>query len=150
MTGMIIGLSLGLNMWHTITLSVLLDFVFGYTLSALPLLKSGIKFIQAIKLVLLADTLSILSMEIAENLIMISIQGAMHFGLSNPVFWLAMSFAFVVGFVVAYPVNKILLRKGKGHAITHDAIGHPEMNNKPLVFGLVAFMLGGFITALFG
>lgn len=150
MTGMIIGVSLGLETWLTVVISVGLAFVFGYALSIVPLLKNKIDFKKALKLVLLADTLSILSMEIAENLIMILVPGAMHFGLLNPVFWITMSFAFLVGFAVAYPVNKILLSKGQGHAITHEAIGHHDMNNKPLIFALIAFMLGGFITAFFG
>lgn len=150
MSGMIIGVSLGLNSWTTVALSITLAFIFGYALSMLPLLKNGISLGKALKLVLIADTLSILSMEIAENAIMLVIPGAMDSGLSNPVFWLSMSFAFLVGFAVAYPVNKALLNRGKGHAITHEATGNHDMNNKPLVFALVAFMLGGLITALFG
>lgn len=149
MLGMIIGVSLGLDMWTTVALSITLAFVFGYALSAMPLLKAGISLAKALKLVLLADTLSILSMEIAENLIMVLIPGAMDSGLSDPVFWLSMALAFLVGGFVAYPVNKALLNRGKGHAITHEATGSHEMNNKPLVYGLTAFMLGGLITALF-
>jgi len=150
MSGMIVGVSLGLNPWTTVALSITLAFIFGYALSMLPLLKNGISLGKALKLVLIADTLSILSMEIAENLIMIITPGAMHSGISNPIFWITMSFAFLVGFAVAYPVNKILLQRGKGHAITHDAIGHHDMNNKPLTFALIAFMLGGLITSVFG
>ena len=150
MSGMIIGLSIGLGMWTTVTLSISLAFLFGYLLSILPLIKHGIPFKRALKLVLLADTLSILSMEVAENLIMVLTPGAMDSGLSNPIFWLSMSLAFLVGFAVAYPVNTALLKRGKGHAITHEATGHHEMNNKPLTFALVAFLLGGLLTAIFG
>lgn len=150
MMGMVIGVSMGLDMWTTILLSITLAFVFGYALSMIPLLKSGIQLTQALKLVLIADTLSIVSMEIAENAIMLIIPGAMDSGLINPMFWVSMTIAFLVGFAVAYPVNKHLLNKGKGHAITHEAIGHHDMNSKPLIFGLTAFMLGGFIVAMFG
>lgn len=148
--GMIVGVGLGLTPLVTVTLSITLAFIFGYALSAIPVVKAGVSLGRALKLVLVADTLSIASMEAAENLIMLVIPGVMDSGLSNPLFWVSMSFAFVVGFLVAYPVNKVLLKRGKGHAITHEATGHHEMNNKPLVFGLVAFMLGGFVTALFG
>ncbi len=137
--GMIIGVSLGLTALTTITLSISLAFVFGYLLSMIPLLKNGIALKRALKLVLIADTLSIASMEIAENLIMLVIPGAMDSGLANPLFWASMTVAFLVGFAVAYPVNKMLLNRGKGHAITHEATVHHDMNNKPLVFGLVAF-----------
>lgn len=148
--GMIIGVSMGLTPWVTVALSISLAFVFGYALSAVPVVRAGISLGRALKLVLIADTLSIASMEVAENLIMLVIPGAMDSGLASPLFWVSMSFAFLIGFAVAYPVNKVLLRKGKGHAITHEATGHHDMNNKPLVFGLVAFMLGGFVVSLFG
>jgi len=148
--GMIIGTSLGLHNLSTVIISIGLAFVFGYALSMKPLLINGIKLNQALKLVLVADTLSILSMEIAENLIMLVIPGAMSAGVSNPMFWVSMSIAFLVGFAVAYPVNKVLLKKNKGHAITHEATGHHEMNNAPLIFALVSFMLGGLITSLLG
>lgn len=147
--GMVIGISLGLTPLVTVALSISLAFLFGYALSMLPLLQNGIKFGRALKVVLVADTLSILSMELAENGIMLVIPGAMS-GLGNPLFWIAMTIAFIVGFLVAYPVNKSLLKRGKGHALSHDEIGHHDMNNKPLVFALVAFLLGGFITALLG
>lgn len=150
MLGMIIGMSLGFSTGTTIALSITLAFVFGYALSMKPLLQNGIALKRALKLVLIADTLSIASMEAAENIIMLVIPGAMDSGIANPVFWISMVVAFLVGFAVAYPVNKALLNKGKGHAITHEAIGHHEMDNKPLVFGLTAFMLGGLIVALFG
>lgn len=150
MLGMLIGISMGLSPWTTVALSISLAFVFGYALSALPVVRAGFSLGKALKLVLVADTLSIASMEVAENLIMMVIPGAMDSGLGNPLFWVSMTIAFFVGFAVAYPVNKVLLRKGKGHAITHEATGHHEMNNKPLVFGLTAFMLGGFIVAVFG
>lgn len=148
--GMIIGVSLGLDPWVTVGLSISLAFFFGYLLSAVPLLKAGINWKRAFKVVLVADTLSITSMELAENGIMLIIPGAMNSGLGNPMFWVAMTIAFFVGFMVAYPVNKYLLNRGKGHAISHEEMGHHEMNNKPLTFALIAFLLGGFLTAVMG
>lgn len=147
---MIIGVGMGLSMWGTVALSIGLAFVFGYALSTLPVVRAGVGLGKALKLVLLADTLSIASMELAENLVMVLIPGAMHSGLGSPLFWVSMSFAFLVGFAVAYPVNKVLLRKGMGHAITHEATGHHEMNNKPLVFGLIGFLLAGLVVSMFG
>lgn len=150
LTGMIIGITLGLNMWTTVGLSISLAFLFGYILSAIPLIKNKIPILQAFKLVLIADTLSILAMELAENLIMVIVPGAMNSGLLNPIFWLTMTFAFFIGFLVAYPINRTLLKKGKGHAITHEASGHHPMNNAYLIIGLSAFLFGGLITSLFG
>lgn len=150
MLGMMIGVGFGLGTWTTVVLSISLAFFFGYLLSILPLLRGGIDWKRALKVVLLADTLSILSMEIAENLIMVIIPGAMDSGLSNPLFWVSMTIAFLIGFAVAYPVNAYLLKKGKGHALIHDTMGHHSMDNKPLTFALIAFLLGGFLTAVMG
>jgi len=148
--GMIIGLSIGLSMGWTVLLSISLAFLFGYSFSAFPLVKAGISLKKALTTVLAADTLSILSMEIFENGFMMVVPGAMTAGLSNPIFWLSMSGALVVGYLVAYPINLYLLKRGEGHGLTHDLIGHHVMDNRPLVYGLTAFLLGGLVTALFG
>ena len=71
----------------------------------------------ALSLVLAADTLSIATMEIVDNLVMVVIPGAMEAGLENPLFWASMTFALGVAYLVAYPVNRLLLKRGKGHAI---------------------------------
>lgn len=149
-TGMVIGLSIGLSMWGTVGLSIALAFLFGYILSMVPLLRGGVSLRRAFGVVLAADTLSILSMELAENGFMVLVPGAMESGLDSPLFWLTMAGALLIGFAVAYPVNLWLLRKGKGHALSHDALGHHEMDNRPLTYGLVAFLLGAFLVALLG
>ncbi len=119
-TGMIIGTALGLHGGVVIALSISLAFLFGYSLSILPLLKSGLKFFVALPIILAADTLSILTMEIVDNAVMAAIPGAMNAGLVNPVFWVGMSIALTAAFFVAWPVNKYLLQRGKGHALVHE------------------------------
>ena len=128
--GMIIGTAFGLDMHITIILSVSLAFFFGFLLSTLPLLKAGLSFLTALKLVFAADTLSIATMELVDNAVMATIPGAMNAGLVNPIFWLAMPFSLIVAFFAAYPVNDYLLSKGKGHALVmnyhngHDHSAH--------------------------
>jgi hypothetical protein len=153
--GEIVGLILGTSFgWHTVlttAVSIILAFLFGYALSAVPLLRAGIPAARALTLVLAADTLSITVMEIVDNAVMLLIPGAMNAGLLNPVFWLSMALSLVVAFTAALPVNRALLRRGRGHAITHAAMGHGGgMDNRPLVIGLSAFMLGGFVASLGG
>lgn len=125
-TGLIIGEILGLGNLLTIALAVLLAFIFGYSLSLVPLVQAGIALSVAMGTVLAADTLSIATMELVDNLIMYLIPGAMEAGIVNPVFWLSMSLALTVAFFAAYPVNKYLLAKGKGHALLHK---HHQGNN---------------------
>jgi hypothetical protein len=118
--GLVVGTAAGLSNAVTIALSVALAFVFGYLLSTLPLVQSGIAFAAALKVVLAADTLSILTMEVVDNAVMAIVPGAMDAGLVNPVFWLSMMLALSAAFVVAFPVNRALIDRGRGHALTHD------------------------------
>lgn len=116
--GLILGTALG---WHgavTIAVSVGLAFIFGYALSLLPLLGS-MPLQRALLLVLAADTLSITTMELTDNAVMALIPGAMDAGLVNPLFWLSMAIALATAFLAAFPVNRWLLQRGKGHALMH-------------------------------
>lgn len=118
--GLMIGTALGFSNLATIALAVGLAFLFGYSLSTLPLLKAGLGFFAALSVVLAADTLSIAVMEVVDNLVMALIPGAMDAGLVNPVFWVSMMIALAAAFVAAFPVNRRLIDKGKGHALTHQ------------------------------
>jgi len=127
--GLIIGSVLGLGMGTTIALAIVLAFVFGFTLSTLPLLKAGVTFFAALSVVFAADTLSIATMEVVDNAVMALIPGAMGAGLVSPLFWAAMPLSLLIAFFAAYPVNRYLLTKGKGHALVmkyHDGHNHSE------------------------
>jgi hypothetical protein len=117
--GLMIGTAVGLSAGLTVVLAVGLAFVFGYALSTLPLLQGGLGFFAALSLVFAADTLSIATMEVVDNLVMLVIPGAMDSGLVNPLFWVSMTLALAAAFAAAFPVNRYLLGKGKGHALTH-------------------------------
>jgi len=119
-TGLVIGTALGLTNTATIILAVGLAFVFGYSLSLLPLLKSGLVLKTALGVALAADTLSIATMEIVDNLVMLAIPGAMAEGLVNPIFWLALALALLAAFFAALPVNNYLIKRGLGHALVHE------------------------------
>ncbi len=122
--GLIIGTALGLATLTTVALAVGLAFVFGFALSTLPLTQAGIGVAAALKTVAAADTLSIATMEIVDNLVMLAIPGAMDAGLVNPLFWVSMPLALTVAFFAALPVNIYLLKRNKGHALTMNALGH--------------------------
>lgn len=154
--GLVVGTALGLGNVATIVLAIALAFVFGYTLSTLPLLRAGLGVGAALTVVLAADTLSIATMEAVDNLVVAVIPGAMDAGLVNPTFWLSMMLALVVAFVAAWPVNRYLLARGKGHALTHGFHGAtptgarrwiPELATPTLVAAITAFMLGGLLVS---
>ncbi|MDB5166003.1 MAG: hypothetical protein JWM37_75 [Candidatus Saccharibacteria bacterium] len=117
--GLTIGAITGLTTGSTIAISVALAFLFGYALSTLPLVQGGMSLRKAVTLVLAADTLSIVTMEIVDNLVMAVVPGAMNAGIVNPLYWITMSLALLTAFFVAVPVNQYLLVKGKGHALVH-------------------------------
>lgn len=122
--GMIIGTALGWSDWETIALAVVLAFFFGYSLTMLPLLRSGLSLSAAIPVAFAADTVSIAIMEIVDNAIMLWIPGAMDAGLTNVLFWGSLTVALLIAGVVAFPFNRWMIARGKGHAVVHAHHGH--------------------------
>lgn len=118
--GMVIGTALGWSNVATIALAVGLAFFFGYSLTMLPLLRSGLALATALPLAFAADTISIAIMEIVDNLIMLVIPGAMEAGPLSLLFWGSLAFALAVAFVAAFPANRYLIARGRGHAVVHE------------------------------
>jgi hypothetical protein len=122
--GMAIGTALGLSNLATVVLAVVLAFFFGYGLTSLPLLRSGMALGAVIPIAFASDTLSIATMEVVDNLIVLTIPGAMDAGLGSPLFWGSLAFALLVAGLVALPVNRWLIARGKGHAVVHASGAH--------------------------
>lgn len=121
--GMIIGTALGWGNAETIALAVVLAFLFGYALTLLPLVKA-MSFGAAAKLALAADTASITVMEIVDNAIMLVIPGAMDAPLDSLLFWGSLAVALAIAAVAAFPVNRWLIARGRGHAVVHARHAH--------------------------
>src|ERR687883_129210 len=117
--GMILGTGLGWGNLATVVLSVVLAFFFGYSLTMLPLLRSNLSLTTVLPLAFAADTVSIAIMEIVDNLVMVAIPGAMMAGPLTLLFWGSLIFSLAVAFVAAFPVNRYLIARGKGHAVVH-------------------------------
>ncbi|HUQ60037.1 DUF4396 domain-containing protein [Lentzea sp.] len=118
--GMVIGTALGWGNLATVVLAVVLAFVFGYSLTIRPVLRSGLAFKAALGVALAADTVSIAVMEVVDNAVMLLVPGAMEAGLANWLFWAALAFSLAVAFVVTVPVNRWMIARGKGHAVVHQ------------------------------
>jgi hypothetical protein len=117
--GLVIATALG---WHdlpSIVLAIILAFVFGYGLTLRPLIGSGIPFRQAMPMAFAADTASITVMEIVDNVIVVAIPGAMAAGLLDGLFWGSLAVSLVIAGAVAWPVNRWLIARGRGHAVVH-------------------------------
>ncbi len=119
--GMIIGSALGWSAGATVALSIALAFLFGYSLTSLPLLRSGMALAAVIPIALATDTVSIAIMEVVDNTIMVAIPGAMEAGLDEIGFYAALTAALIIAGAAALPVNRWLIARGKGHAVLHTA-----------------------------
>ena len=128
--GMVIGTALGWGNGETVVLSVALAFAFGYALTLLPLLRTGLAVSTALDLAFASDTLSITVMEIVDNALMLVIPGAMDAGLSEPLFWGSMLLALVLAGIAAFPINRWLIARGRGHALVHQHHGHPASHKE--------------------
>lgn len=122
--GMVIGSALGLSNLMTVIIAITLAFIFGYSLTMRPLLKSGVSFPMAAKLALAADTASITIMEIVDNLIMLVIPGAMDAHVLSWRFWISLALALTLAGIAAFPVNRWLIKRGRGHALVHSHHNH--------------------------
>jgi hypothetical protein len=118
--GLAIGTALGWGNFETIVLAIVLAFFFGYSFTVVPLLRSGLAFGAAAGIAFAADTISITVMEIVDNAVVLVVPGAMDAGLDELLFWASLAFALAVAFVAAYPVNRWLIARGRGHAVAHS------------------------------
>jgi uncharacterized protein DUF4396 len=117
--GFIIGTALGWGDVATIALAVALAYAFGYSFTLRPVLRAGVALGTALGIAFAADTLSITVMEITDNLVLVLIPGAMDAGLGDVRFWWSLALALAVAWVAAFPVNRWLLARGRGHAVAH-------------------------------
>jgi hypothetical protein len=144
--GLILGTALGLSNLATILLSIALAFVFGYTLTSWPLLRAGLALAAVVPIALASDTLSIATMEVVDNAIVLAVPGAMDAGLGDLLFWGSLAFSLAIAGVVAVPVNRWLIARGKGHAVVHETgiHGGPPI---PLVatIAVLAFLFGSIV-----
>jgi hypothetical protein len=122
--GMIIGTALDFSNLGTIALAVVLAFFFGYLLTSLPLLRSGMALAAVVPIALASDTISITIMEIVDNAILLLIPGAMDAGLDDIGFDLALAAALLIAGAAAFPANRWLIGRGKGHAVVHQMHAH--------------------------
>ncbi|MBO0889487.1 MAG: DUF4396 domain-containing protein [Acidothermales bacterium] len=123
--GMVLGTSLGLHNAGTVVLSVALAFVFGYALTMRGVMRGGLGPRAALGVALAADTASIAVMEIVDNAVMVVVPAAIDAGVTTALFWVSLALSLLIAFVVATPVNRWMVARGKGHAVVrgqHD--GH--------------------------
>jgi hypothetical protein len=141
--GMAIGTAAGFSNLGTVVLSIALAFAFGYGLTSLPLLRAGLALAAVVPIALASDTLSIATMELVDNAIVLAIPGALEAGLGSLLFWGSLSFSLVVAGAFAVPVNRWLIGRGKGHAVVHETGIHGGPPVRVVAYvAAVAFVFG--------
>jgi len=141
--GVAIGTALGFSDAGTIALAIGLAFLFGYGLTSLPLLRAGFALAAVIPIALASDTLSIATMEVVDNAILLAVPGAMEAGLGDLMFWGSLSFALAIAGVVAVPVNRWLIARGRGHAVVHETGVHGGPSPRTVaIIAAIAFVFG--------
>ena len=118
--GLVIASALGWGTVPSIAIAVVLAFCFGYALTLRPLVAGGVPLRRAARVALAADTVSITVMEIVDNAIVLLVPGAMEAGVGDLLFWWSLALGLAVAFVAAYPVNRALIARGRGHAVVHE------------------------------
>jgi hypothetical protein len=119
-TGLVIATALGWGNIASIALAVALAFLFGYTLTSIPLIRASLSLATIVPIALAADTVSIAIMELIDNLAVIFVPGAMEAGLTEARFWLPLLGGFVIAWPFAFAVNRSMIQRGKGHAVVHE------------------------------
>ena len=123
-TGMMIATALGWGDFASIALAVGLAFLFGYSLTSIPLLRAKLAFAAIVPIALAADTVSIAIMEAIDNAAMLLVPGAMEAGLGDLRFWAPLLGGFAIAWPVAFLVNRAMIRRGQGHAAVHEHHAH--------------------------
>ena len=144
--GMIIGTAAGLSNGATVALSIVLAFVFGYSLTSLPLLRAGFALAAVVPIALASDTFSVALMEVVDSAIVVAIPGALDAGVGDVLFWGSLSFSLAVAGAAAFPLNRWLIARGKGHAVVHETGVHGGPS--PTLVGALAVAAFVFGTAV--
>jgi uncharacterized protein DUF4396 len=122
--GFVIGTWQGWGNWSTVALAVGLAYLFGYSFTLRPLLSGGVALGVALGLAFAADTLSITVMEIVDNGVVLLVPGAMEADLLDALFWASLALSLAVAWVIAFPVNRWLIARGRGHAVVAGHHAH--------------------------
>jgi hypothetical protein len=122
--GMVLATWWGWGDLASIVLAIVLAFFFGYLLTYTSVRRHGLSRREGVRVALAADTVSITTMEIVDNAILLVVPGAMAAGLASGLFWGSLTVALAVAFVLTVPVNHWLISRGRGHAAVHQLHGH--------------------------
>jgi uncharacterized protein DUF4396 len=122
--GMVIATWRGWGDLASVAVAIALAFFFGYLLTLGPVLRAGVPLRRALPLTFASDTASITVMEIVDNGFILLVPGAIDAELAQALFWWSLGVSLVIAFIFAFPLNRWLITRGRGHAVVHEYHGH--------------------------
>jgi Domain of unknown function (DUF4396) len=122
--GMVVATALSWGDAASIAISIVLAFFFGYALTLSPIVRAGVPVRRALGLAFASDTVSISVMELVDNAFIVIVPGALAAGLGDGLFWWSLATSLLIAFVVALPVNRLLISRGRGHSVVHELHAH--------------------------
>jgi hypothetical protein len=122
--GMVVSTAAGWGNAASVAVSIVLAFCFGYSLTLGPIVRARVPLRRAAALAFASDTLSITTMELVDNAFILVVPGAISAGLGDGLFWWSLAVSLVVAFAAAFPVNRWLIGRGRGHAVVHELHAH--------------------------
>jgi Domain of unknown function (DUF4396) len=122
--GMMLAMAFGWGDLAQIALAVGLAYLFGFSLTAIPLVRAGLAPGVIVSTALAADTVSITIMEVIDNVFVFFIPGAMEAGIDDPLIYATIAGGFAVAFPFAFWANRYMIARGSGHALVHEHHSH--------------------------
>jgi hypothetical protein len=113
--GMALATAFGWGNAASVASATLLAFVFGYSLTSIPLVRAGLPAGTVARTALAGDTVSIAIMEAIDNLVVVLVPGALAAGLGDAIFWWSIALGFAVAWPFAFLAQRALIRRGRGH-----------------------------------
>jgi len=123
-TGMALATALGWGNAAQMIAAIVLAYLFGFGLTARPLIAAGLGAGAIVSTALAADTVSITIMEAIDNVTVVLIPNAMDAGLTDPLFYGSIAGGVAIAYPLAVWANRYLIARGKGHAVVHEHHGH--------------------------
>jgi Domain of unknown function (DUF4396) len=120
LVGMVVATALGWGNIASIALAIALAYLFGFSLTAMPLVRAGLAPLVVVSTALAADTVSITIMEVIDNLVVVLVPGAMEASLGEPLIYVSIAAGFAIAYPFAFLANRYMIARGKGHAVVHE------------------------------
>jgi Domain of unknown function (DUF4396) len=122
--GMAIATAFGWGNLASVIVAIVLAYLFGFALTAMPLVRAGLPAGAIVSITLASETVSITIMEAIDNLTVALIPNALDAGLDEALFYASIALGFAIAYPITFLANRFMIARGKGHALVHEHHHH--------------------------